>query len=30
MPKILIVDDEAAQREMLAGFLKKKGYKWLT
>ncbi len=26
MPKILIVDDEAVQREMLAGFLKKQGY----
>jgi DNA-binding NtrC family response regulator len=26
MPKILVVDDEAAQREMLAGFLRKKGY----
>jgi DNA-binding NtrC family response regulator len=26
MSKILIVDDEAAQREMLAGFLKKKGF----
>jgi DNA-binding NtrC family response regulator len=27
MSKILIVDDEAAQREMLAGFLKKKNFK---
>lgn len=26
MPKIMIIDDEVAQREMLAGFLKKKGY----
>ncbi len=26
MPKILIVDDEAAQRDMLAGFLKKQKY----
>ena len=26
MPKILIIDDETAQREMLAGFLTKKGY----
>ena len=30
MAKILVVDDEAAQREMLAGFLKKKGYQVLT
>ena len=29
MAKILIVDDEAAQREMLAGFLKKKGFQVL-
>jgi len=26
MPKILIVDDEATQREMLGGFLKKQGF----
>ncbi|MEE9442959.1 MAG: sigma-54 dependent transcriptional regulator [candidate division Zixibacteria bacterium] len=26
MPKILIVDDEAAQRDMLSGFLEKKGF----
>lgn len=26
MPKILIIDDEALQREMLAGFLTKQGY----
>ncbi len=30
MAKILVVDDEAAQREMLAGFLKKKGYQVQT
>lgn len=30
MPKILIVDDEAAQREMLAGFLKKNKFDVLT
>lgn len=30
MPKILIVDDEATQREMLAGFLTKKGYRTST
>jgi two-component system, NtrC family, response regulator HydG len=30
MAKILLVDDEAAQREMLAGFLKKKGYQIQT
>ena len=30
MAKILIVDDEAAQREMLAGFLKKQGYSAAT
>ncbi len=30
MAKILLVDDEAAQREMLAGFLKKKGYQVQT
>ncbi len=26
MPRVMIIDDEAAQREMLAGFLKKKGF----
>jgi DNA-binding NtrC family response regulator len=30
MPKILIVDDETAQREMLAGFLKKQGFEVAT
>jgi len=28
--KILVVDDEATQRDMLSGFLEKKGYKVLT
>ena len=30
MNKVLIVDDEEAQREMLAGFLKKKGFQTET
>ncbi|MCK5126463.1 MAG: sigma-54-dependent Fis family transcriptional regulator [candidate division Zixibacteria bacterium] len=30
MPKILIVDDEISQRDMLAGFLKKKKFEVLT
>ena len=30
MAKIFIVDDEATQREMLAGFLKKQGYTTAT
>lgn len=30
MAKLLIVDDEAAQRDMLAGFLKKKGFEVTT